>query len=351
MPPWIDVPQAPGTPRARARARENARPGFEIRNAASGDEAELLVYDEIDSWWGVSAGDVIAELAQVTAPNLRVRINSPGGSVFEGLAIANALRAHPANVIVQVDGLAASIASVIAMAGDRLVMMPNSMLMVHEASGLCIGDATDMQQMAGVLGKISDNIAGAYAAKAGGTSDEWRAVMRAETWYLPEDAVAAGLADEAIAAKPPADDPTEPDMHARWDLTVYGYQGPKAPEKPKPGPPAAKAQADEPAPPTLTISLADLLDEDAVARLRAAVAGPADASTEPTGTDPAEATAAGADGPPPEAPAPAAPAEAAPEPDAWDVIVARLTKPKPTTWAEAIQQLTSSTSSSSATDS
>jgi ATP-dependent protease ClpP protease subunit len=355
--PWINVPQQPGASRARARAREDARPGFEIRNAASGDEAELLVYDEIDSWWGVSAGDVISELAQVTAPNLRVRINSPGGSVFEGLAIANALRAHPANVIVQVDGLAASIASVIAMAGDRLVMMPNSMLMVHEASGLCIGDATDMQQMADVLSKISDNIAGAYAAKAGGTPDEWRATMRAETWYLPEDAVTAGLADEAIAAKPPADDPAEPDMHARWDLTVYGYQGPRAPEKPKPGPPAIKAQGgDEPAP-TLTIPLGDALGEQLVAALRSAVAAPADASAETPGTDPAEAAPADAVEPSPPDPAPAVPADpavaepVAPADATFADIVARLIKPKPTTWAEAISQLTRTTSSSSATES
>jgi hypothetical protein len=252
-------------------------------------------------------------------------------------------------------------------------MMPNSMLMIHEASGLCIGDATDMQQMADVLSKISDNIAGAYAAKTGGTADEWRAVMRAETWYLPEDAVAAGLADEAIPAAPPESDPAGPDMHARWDLTVYGYQGPKAPEKPKPGPPPAKAAAEEPVVPTLTISLADLLDEDTIERLRAAVAAPADASAGTPGTDPVEATAAGAEEPPPVAPAPAAPiAEfrgepgpelddipagtrvvpvAQPEPDGWTAVVAHLIKPKPTTWAEAISQLTSITSSSSATES
>jgi ATP-dependent protease ClpP protease subunit len=355
--PWIDIPKAPGAQRARARARED-RPGFEIRNAAA-DEAELLIYDEIDSWWGVAAADIIAELASITAPNLRVRVNSPGGSVFEGLAIANALRSHPANVTVQVDGLAASIASVIALAGDRLVMMPNSMLMIHDASGLCIGDATDMQQMGAVLDKISDNIAGAYAAKAGGDTATWRSTMRSETWYLPDEAVEAGLADEAI---PAAGAPAEPDaddaMHARWDLSAYGYQGPKAPERPKPAPPKPKATAaEEPVPPTLTISLADLLDEDAVARLRAAVAAPADASTEPTGTDPVEATAAGAEPPPPVAPAPAAPdptpadEPAAPAAQAFADIVARLIKPKPTTWAEAISQLTSSTSSSSATES
>lgn len=349
--PWIDVPQAPGAVRARARARDDAaRPGYEIRNAASPDEAELLIYDEIDSWWGVSAGDVIESLAQVTSPNLRVRVNSPGGSVFEGLAIANALRAHPSNVTVQVDGLAASIASVIAMAADRLVMMPNSMLMVHEASGLCIGEASDMQQMADVLDKISENIAGAYAAKAGGTADEWRAVMRAETWYLPDDAVTAGLADEAIAAKAaePADD--DPAMAARWDLTVYGYTGPKAPERPKPGPPPVKAAVEpEPAPVSLTISLGDALGEQLAAAVRAAVAE--DASNGAPGTAPVEAPAAGQE-PPPVAPAPAAPTEpeAQPGPDGWDAIVANLITPAADRWAAAFSHLTQ-TASSSATES
>jgi ATP-dependent protease ClpP protease subunit len=334
MPPWIDVPQAPGAPRVRARAaRDAARPGFEIRNAASGDEVELLVYDEIDSWWGVSASDVITELAQVTAPNLRVRINSPGGSVFEGLAIANALRAHPSNVIVQVDGLAASIASVIAMAGDRLVMMPNSMIMVHEASGICFGNATDMQQMADVLSKISDNIAGAYAAKAGGTAEDWRGVMRAETWYLAEDAVTAGLADEVISAAPAGDD--DPDMHARWDLTVYGYRGPEAPQRPKPGPPPAKAQQDE-AEPSLVISIAEALSEDEVAALRELAKAHLD-------------TAADADGQQPAAPQDAVPEPAAEQPDEWAAAFAHLTTPAPDPWADAFAHLIQ-TPASSATD-
>ncbi|MEE4546470.1 head maturation protease, ClpP-related [Streptomyces sp. V4-01] len=347
--PWIDVPKAPGAQRARARARED-RPGFEIRNAAA-DEAELLIYDEIDSWWGVAAADVIAVLATITAPRLRVRVNSPGGSVFEGLAIANALRSHPANVTVQVDGLAASIASVIALAGDQLVMMPNSMLMIHDASGLCMGDASDMQQMGVVLDKISDNIAGAYAAKAGGTTESWRGTMRAETWYLPDEAVAAGLADEAVAATPADDDPA---MRANWDLTAYGYQGPKQPEKPKPGPPPVKATAEEKPAPTLVISIAEILDEDAVARLRAAVqAAPEDVSTEPLGTGPDE-TAAGPAAPPVAA-EPAAPIVPAAEPaapagdDGWNAVIARLTTPEPDPWAAALAHLTQ-TPASSATD-
>jgi ATP-dependent protease ClpP protease subunit len=338
--PWIDVPQAPGAQRARNRTRAEERRGFEIRNAAA-DEAELLIYDEIDSWWGVAAADVIAELASITAPNLRVRVNSPGGSVFEGLAIANALRSHPAAVTVQVDGLAASIASVIALAGDRLVMMPNSMLMIHDASGLCIGDATDMQQMATVLDKISDNIAGAYAAKAGGDTTTWRDVMRAETWYLPAEAVEAGLADEAIPAASAAAEPDADDaLHAKWDLTAYGYQGPPKPAAPKPGPPPARAQADEDQPlPTLVISIADILDDDTIARLRAAVQTPQDVSAEPVGTGQAEAAADPAATPAAAEPAaPTAPADSAD--DGWDAIIANLTQPAPDPWAAWIDQLT-----------
>lgn len=275
MPPWIDVPAVAGAQRAvKARARADGERGwYQIRNAASPDEAELLLYDEIGGWFGATADQFVEDLAGITAPSLRVRVNSPGGSVFEGLAIANALRAHPAQVAVQVDGLAASIASVIAMAGDELIMMPNSMLMVHDASGLCMGDAAEMQKMGEVLDLISNNIADVYAAKAGGTRAQWRDTMRAETWYLPEDAVKAGLADQAVDAKRTEPDGDEPEMRApHWDLTAYGYQGPKQPEAPKPGPPPA-ATAEEPAPnaPALVISIADVLDEETVAAIRAVV--------------------------------------------------------------------------------
>jgi len=113
-----------------------AQSWYRITNSADPDEAEVMLYDEIGGWYGATADQFIADLRGVTSPNLRVRINSPGGSVFEGIAIANALRSHPANVVMQVDGIAASIASVIAMAGDRVEMAPNTMLMIHEASGL-----------------------------------------------------------------------------------------------------------------------------------------------------------------------------------------------------------------------
>lgn len=329
----------------RAQHGIEAQSWYRITNAASSDEAEVMLYDEIGGWYGSTADQFIADLRGVTAPNLRVRINSPGGSVFEGIAIANALRSHPANVVVQVDGIAASIASVIAMAGDRIEMAPNTMLMIHDASGLCMGNASDMEEMAELLDLISDNIADAYAARAGGTRDDWRSRMKAETWYLPEDAVENGLADEAITT-PKAADPVEPDeddepdMHRAYDLTAYGYTGPKQAEEPKP---------------TLTIDIGSVLGEKFVEQLRASVLKAA--GTEAPPAEPTSAAEPAEEPPPAEAPTdtteaePTAPTEepAEPEPvDEWAAAVARLTEPAPDPWAAAVARFTQSTSASSA---
>jgi ATP-dependent protease ClpP protease subunit len=330
----------------RAQHGIEAQSWYRIINAADSDEAEVMLYDEVGGWLGATADQFIADLRGITSPNLRVRINSPGGSVFEGIAIANALRSHPANVTVQVDGIAASIASVIAMAGDRIEMAPNTMLMIHDASGVCLGDASDMEEMAELLDLISDNIADAYAARAGGTRDQWRDRMKAETWYLPDDAVENGLADEAVTT-PKAGDPVEPDeddepdMARAFDLAAYGYQGPKQPEPPKPAPPAMDVTEHLAGPPQLVISVADLLDEDTVARLRAAVAPPAPEPVEPA---------------PPAVPEPVAEVEPAepepvPEPvDEWAALTAHLTQPEPDTWSALISHLTEPASPRAATD-
>ncbi|BBC35281.1 hypothetical protein SGFS_065750 [Streptomyces graminofaciens] len=327
------------------------QPWYRITNAASQDEAEVMLYDEVGGWYGATADQFIADLRGVTAPNLRVRVNSPGGSVFEGIAIANALRSHPANVTIQVDGIAASIASVIAMAGDRIEMAPNTMLMIHDASGVCLGNASDMEEMAELLDLISDNIADAYAARAGGTRDEWRARMRAETWYLPEDAVENGLADEAIsapkAAEPvePDEDEEQPDMARAFDLAAYGYTGPK-PEQP----------TEEPV--TLTFNIGAAVGEQLLAALRAEVNGrtsepePAaigepvepEPATEPELSEPV-ATADPAD------PADVEDPTVEPEPvDEWAAAVASLIRPSPDPWAASVAHLTTTASSSAATE-
>jgi ATP-dependent protease ClpP protease subunit len=340
----------------RAQLGIEARSWYRISNAADSDEAEVMLYDEVGGWFGATADQFIADLRGITAPNLRVRVNSPGGSVFEGIAIANALRSHPAQVTVQVDGIAASIASVIAMAGDRIEMAPNTMLMIHDASGVCMGNASDMEEMAELLDLISDNIADAYAARAGGTRDEWRARMRAETWYLPEDAVTAGLADEAVQtpkAGTPADEPDgdEPEMARAYDLAAYGYAGPRA-EQPK--------AEEEPITVTLTFNVGDTLDEQILATLRKAVAqrgertAPAAEDTTPVepvavAERPAEELATeyrGEHGPElvalAEEPAPEAPAA---EPvNEWAAMVAHLTQPEPDPWAALVAHYTNNAS-------
>lgn len=339
--PFIDLPDR--TPGLRAQARGD-RPWYRIANQ-SADEAEVMLYDEVGGWLGATADEFIADLRGITAPNILLRVNSPGGQVYEGIAIANALRAHPANVTVQVDGLAASIASVIAMAGDQVRMMPNAMLMLHEASGLTVGNAADHRDTADLLDKISGNIADAYAARAGGTRDEWRQVMVDETWYTAEEAVAAGLADEAVPAPKRGDSP--PEMRKEFDLAAYGYAGPPKPAAPKPGPPPARPEAKEEPAPTLVISIADVLDEDTVARLRAAVQTPTNVSPEPVGTGQGETPAAGADAAPPEANAPAAtpdePGDQTPTPattDLWASQIAHLTAPDD--WTALTSHLTAS---------
>ncbi|PPF18275.1 peptidase [Rathayibacter sp. AY1A4] len=186
----------------------HARPWFRIdpRNAVEekqGSAADVFIYDEIgESFWGggISAQSMATELAALDVDELHVYINSPGGAAWDGIAIMNAIRRHKAQVTVHVDGLAASAASVIAMAGDRVVMSRGSQLMIHDASGGAYGNAELMDEVASILHKLSDSIADVYVGRAGGDRATWRAAMQAETWYTAEEAVAAGLADEWVDA-------------------------------------------------------------------------------------------------------------------------------------------------------
>lgn len=171
---------------------------YKISNADDDERAELFIYGYIGDDWGeddVTAGGFTRALRNITAPAIDLHINSPGGLVFDGVAIYSALLNHPATVDVHVDGVAASSASFIAMAGDTIAIEKPAKMFIHDASGLVIGDADDMLEMANLLDELSDTIAGIYADRAGGETAPWRAAMKAETWYSAEQAVAAGLAD------------------------------------------------------------------------------------------------------------------------------------------------------------
>jgi len=165
---------------------------------AQDEGAELLIYDEIGAY-GVSAKSFLAELGELDskAP-LELRLNSPGGSVFDAVAIYNALQRHEGAVTVTIDGIAASAASYIAMAGDTVVMPENAFLMIHDPSGVVMGNAGDMRSMAEALDKIAGSLVRGYATKSGKPDEGIAALMAAETWLDAADALELGLADKVI---------------------------------------------------------------------------------------------------------------------------------------------------------
>jgi ATP-dependent Clp protease protease subunit len=161
---------------------------------AEGSRAEVLIYDEIGAY-GVSAKGFLAELGALPdGVPIDLRLNSPGGSVFDAVAIYNALQRHEGAITVWIDGIAASAASYIAMAGDEIVMPENAFLMIHDPSGLVMGTAADMREMAGTLDKIAGGMVRGYAARSGKPEEEIAALMAAETWFDARDALEAGLA-------------------------------------------------------------------------------------------------------------------------------------------------------------
>lgn len=178
---------------------------YSIRTAAGGD-GEICVYDEIGGW-GISARQFVEDLQALGAvKNLTVRINSPGGSFFDGVAIYNALARHPARKTVWVDGFAASAASVVAMAGDEIVMPENTMMVIHEPRGAGAGTAADMRVIAEALDRACRSIVSIYAAKTERSAADIEALLATETWMSAQEAFDLGFTDRiepavAIAAR------------------------------------------------------------------------------------------------------------------------------------------------------
>lgn len=170
-------------PQAKARLRMGETPAMML---------DGIVGDEL------RAENIRELLESVTAQSLTVHINSPGGSVFEGLSIHNALREHPAKVRVVIDGLAASIATIIAMAGDTIAMPRNAMLMVHNPWSLSVGDADALRKDAGLLDKVAGQMLEIYRERTGKDAAELSAMMDEERWFTAAEAVEAGFADEIL---------------------------------------------------------------------------------------------------------------------------------------------------------
>jgi ATP-dependent Clp endopeptidase proteolytic subunit ClpP len=187
---------------------------FDIKNATA-DSADIYLYDEIGGYFsGTDAASVIEQIRNLNVKTLNVRINSPGGSVFDGMAIYNALARHSAEVITHIDGIAASIASVIALAGKRVLIAENAMMMIHDPSALVWGDAAELRKQADVLDQIKETIITTYVTRTGLPRDDVAEMMSEETWFTADEAVEKKFADESVSGVKAA---------ACFDLTHFGY--------------------------------------------------------------------------------------------------------------------------------
>lgn len=205
---WVEN-WTPKRPNARA-----SKDWYRIENKVDTGLTDVFIYDEVGGF-GVSASDFTAEIRGIQG-DLSLHLNSPGGDVFDGFAIFQALKARTGKTTVVVDGLAASIASVIAMGADEVVMAPKATLMIHDGWTMSVGNAADMRKTADLLDKTSDNIASVYADKAGGTVEFWRERMREETWYSADEALAAGLIDQVQGKTAKRED---------FDLSMFNHAG------------------------------------------------------------------------------------------------------------------------------
>lgn len=224
-----------------SRAMNHNRPAAERKpwyrmEAAENRTAEIFIYDEIGGWFGVEASQFARELANLDVENIDLRVNSPGGDVYDGVAIMNALRRHKARVVATVDGLAASAASFIIMAADEIVMGRGAEVMIHDAWSGLFGNAEELRAEAGHLDRISNTIAALYAERAGGGVEEWRAAMQTESWYSADEAVAAHLADRV-------DSGTEAKAGASAFESLSRFAHARRSEAPTPWIPAAAARS------------------------------------------------------------------------------------------------------------
>jgi ATP-dependent Clp endopeptidase proteolytic subunit ClpP len=282
-----------------------ARPWFRIQNKADdATVAQIDIYDEIDWFWGVSAVDFRNDLKRLgdDVTTIDLHVNSPGGDVYEAIAIMNTLRQHDARVVTTIDGIAASSAGFIAVgASDELIMAPNSEIMAHLPWAIVVGDASDMRKTADDLDRIGNNIASIFADRAGGTVDEWMAVLTEETWWSAQEAVDAKLADRVLTKD------AETKAKNRFDLSVFNHAGrsnapaPRFPrarnQTPQPVEAEATEEGEEPTVATLSESALQKLGLDAEAdeaAIEAAIGELADRAekddNDDTGQAPAEPT-------------------------------------------------------------
>jgi ATP-dependent protease ClpP protease subunit len=207
----------------RGEQRPTARTEwYRVQMAAEQERATILVYGDIGGWYGVDADQLVREVHALDVKGIDLHINSQGGSMFDGFAIYAAFRNHPAQVTAWIDGVAASAASVIAMAGDEIVIEKMGRIMIHDAGMYASGNAADLREAAQLLDDFSASVAECYADRSGGTPAAFRQAMLAETWYGAAQAVQVGLADRVNGTTAPPENLVSRLIRARARVALGG---------------------------------------------------------------------------------------------------------------------------------
>lgn len=198
----------------KALAKPGNKSWYLIENKTS-NEVDIFIYEEI-GFWGVKAGEFVTDLQEIEADIINLHINTPGGLVFDGFAIANALKKHKATVNTFIEGIAASIGSIIALAGDTVNIHANAYYMIHNPMTMAMGDSKDLERAKDLLDKLTDSLAEIYANKTGKTVEEIKNLMNDETWFNAEEAKAEGFVDNIV-------DKEDGDEEANFDLSVFDH--------------------------------------------------------------------------------------------------------------------------------
>jgi HK97 family phage prohead protease len=218
--PWYEIRATEAAPLPPAKE------GSSEERIAEPASTDIFIFDEIGGSFGVDAKTFAEDLNAISTPRIKLHINSPGGSVIEGMTIRSSLLHHPSWITAYVDGIAASAASVIALGADEIETMPGAQWMLHDASVHIEGNQAELAKGSTWIGRQSDNLAEIYATRMSITTEEARRMMLDETWAFAEEAVTLGLADRVGGPNPAKKMPQDmaERMTRKHDLTRWGYR-------------------------------------------------------------------------------------------------------------------------------
>lgn len=201
-----------------------------LRAETQGEAAHVYLYDVIDAWFGVSAQMMVDALKSASGKTVHLHINSPGGDVFESVAMATAIAAHDGDVIAHIDGVAASAATRVALAAKEVRIADSGLMMIHNSWTIAWGNSEEIRKTADLLDKVDTGIVADYARKTGASDQQIRDWMAAETWFNAQEALDNKFVDAIDAT-------TQGAANKAWDLSAYQ----NAPKRQEPAPADAVA--------------------------------------------------------------------------------------------------------------